>query len=153
MNLLDRSRRAASVALLVVAVLLVPGVALAAFSVASPPRPTLQVSVATMAAPTNVVGTYLCNPPLGDAMQVTVVDFTDGGPAADGYVFTLSSDHGTSVTAKGRLRSQVLLAPDTGGKNSTTWTITIGSTLSSWTSPLWSRQVTCVGRKTETGPL
>ncbi len=152
MNRFDRCRRAVVIAWVSACLILVPAMAVARFSVAQPPTPRLNVSAATMVAPTGVVGTYLCNP-VGGAMQVSVANFTDAGPGSSGYTYTLTSEYGGSASATSTARSQTLVVLNSGGNGTTSWTLLITTRLSSWTSPTYTTQVVCKGNKTEPGTL
>ena len=152
MSPLDRCRQAAVIVLVAACLLVAPGIASARFSVPAPPAPTLKVSSAQMVAPSNVVGSYLCNPPGADSLQVTIASFTDAGPGADSYIYTMTSDNGASTVARSAARSQVLSDFSPVDRGSVVWTITVQTVLASWTSPTWSATVECQKKRTTSGP-
>lgn len=153
MTVLDRCRQAALVVLVAACLIAAPGIASARFSALVPPTPTLKVSSAQMVAPTNVVGTYLCNPPGKDSIDLTIASFTDAGPGADAYVYTLASDEGTSLSVRSTLKSQVLSDNPKADGNGIVWTVTVQTALANWSSPTWTRTIVCEKKKTSTGPL
>lgn len=152
MSPLDRCRQAVVIVVVAACLLVAPGIASARFSVPAPPSPTLKVSSAQMVAPVNVVGTYLCNPPGSDAILISIASFTDAGPGADGYVYTLTSDD-TSLVTRSVARSQTITDYARADKSGILWTITVQTVLAAWSSPTWTTTIECHRKKTSSGQL
>jgi hypothetical protein len=153
MTWFDHGRRAASVLLVVLALMAVPGLASAKFG--SSRTVGLTASTAQLVAPTSVGGSYRCVPGFfTEAFEVDVTGFADSGPAGATYRYVLSRG-GTPVRQASSGSRTVSL--DSGrllwDGTSTRWTLTIQATLGSWTGPVYTRTVTCGILSDDSGPL
>ena len=107
MTTFTRGARVGALVISVVLLLLVPGIAAATFSGrrAAP----LDVSTATMVAPTAVTGTYACTRGgANEAISITVSDFTDAGPTGSQYLYTLRLGTSVKATSTSATRSATL---------------------------------------------
>lgn len=152
MTSFDHGRRLSVVLLVVLALLLVPSVAVATFS--SREAASLSVGTDRMETPTAVTGTYRCAPPFfTEGVDVTVTSFADAGPAGAVYDYRLtgpqvdettsSTDHAVSMTSGGVVND----------RRATQWTLTIRSRLGSWTGTPYTRTINCPARQASSGSL
>ncbi|NPC96637.1 hypothetical protein [Nocardioides sp. zg-DK7169] len=152
--LTDRLRRATTLVLVVLALVLGPQLAFATFG-SSAPAQKLQVGTATMAAPTNVTGTYSCGGgflPLPVQPTVNVTGLVDNGPDRPrSYVYTLARRDGSnppvivqSSQAPSRATPVVLRDPSP-RPFIATWYLTVTVKLASgWESPAsTTTEITC----------
>jgi hypothetical protein len=160
MSRFDRSRRAVTVLLVAACFVLVPQLATAGFTSVQQTA-ALTASTATMAMPANVTGSWSCWVSGGsghghgynhghdhddgwEAVQVTVKGFTDAGPAGATYRYSLGNGTVPWVWAYSTTdRTGWLLNGSEDDKKDTTWTLTIQSSLGSWTGPTFTKQITC----------
>lgn len=140
----DTLRRAVSLTLAVLCLLVVPQLAFAQFR--SSKAPALTVGTVSLVAPTAVTGTYDCRVGLflREGLDVEVTGFADAGqPKGTSYVATLTRDahqRTTTSTTKSLSVSTGLLALDVGN---TSYRLTIQAKLGSWTSGEYSKTITC----------
>lgn len=138
----DLSRRAATVFLVVLCLLTVPAVASAKF--VSPQTVSLSVGTARMDTPTAVFGVYSCERgSRSESIQVTVISFKDGGPDGAAYSYRLTRGSTTADSAYSGLRFAMLGASKSRDSSSTTWTVSIQSTLRNWTGDAYTTSITC----------
>ncbi|WP_067435800.1 hypothetical protein [Nocardioides jensenii] len=147
----DLIRRGATVLALVACLLSVAAMAQAKFSATS--SRGLAVGTATMVAPTGATGSYTCRIGfLTEGITFTIGSFTDNGPGRTSYRFRVSSGStvqgSTSSTTTSGAVSSAMVGVDVGA---TTWTLSIQTELSNWTSPVWTKSVTCPFHGTATG--
>lgn len=151
----DRCRRAASVALVMACLVLVPSVALAQFR--STKAPTLSVGTDTMDALTAVTGTYACTKAGGqtptETITFTVTGFTDTGPLGSTYTFTILKAGVVKATGTSLTHTKVLAWTEANDNAATTWTLTIWAGLSSWTGPLVTKSGPCTVAANNSGNL
>lgn len=142
MTSFDSYRRAISVVLVVAALILVHGGALATFT--SKRAPTLSVSTARLVAPTNVTTTNSCTKVApNESIQVDVTGFTDAGPAGATYIYRLRLSGVTKASTSSTSHTATLSWSIPDDNASTVWNLTIQATLGSWTGPTFSRNFTC----------
>ncbi|GAA1148139.1 hypothetical protein [Nocardioides aquiterrae] len=152
MTWIDHGRRAASVVLVVLALVAAPVVAQATFAASS--SGGLSAGTAQLVAPTAVTGTYRCAVGFStESFQASVTGFTDTGPAGATYRYTLARGTTTAKTLTSTARTATLDSGNVTSDNTTTrWTVTIQATLGLWTGPLYTRTVTC-GTQNSSGSL
>lgn len=155
MTSFDRCRRAASIALVMACLVLVPGVALAQFT--STRAPTLSIGTDTMETLTGVTGTFACTKLGGqsptETISVTVTGFTDIGPVGSTYTFTILKAGVVKAVGTSLLHTHTVVATEPEDNAATTWTITIRAGLGSWTGPVATKSATCVKAANNTGIL
>lgn len=138
----DLSRRAVTVVLVALCLIAVPAVASAKFTSGQTLSQT--VGTARMETPTGVIGGYSCKRGGStETITVWVVSFTDNGP--DGATYSYRLTRGTTLadsTASGYKLVQ-LDGSKARDNAATTWTLTIQSTLRSWTSGTYTKSITC----------
>lgn len=149
----DRSRRSAVLALVVACLIVVPAMAVASFS--STQAPVMSVSTERMETPAAVTGSYVCSSQgASETVRVDVTGFTDAGPAGASYVYRLAGTGGGSpVTATSTSKTQSLSTSKANDKDSTTWTLTIQSTLRGWTGTPSTTSVVCSRKDDNSGSL
>lgn len=157
MTSLDLSRRAATVLLVAVLLVTVPGIAIARFSGSQTPA-AQSVSTASLVAPTNVTGTFACTSggsgqSRTESVSVSVTGFTDTGPAGSTYTYVLSGPGGASASASTTATTQSLSLTIADNNAATTWTLTIQAGNHSWTGPLATKAAGCVKGSTNSGSL
>ena len=154
MTRFDHLRRAVSVVLVAVSLIVVPAVASATFS--SRQAPALVVGTDRMETPTGVTGTWRCIPNglRSEAFTFTTTGFTDSGPAGATYEYSISRAgsvvESESSTSKAVTVTTPNLQVDLG---STAWTINIRSKLKSWTGAAYTKTVTCPALGNASGNL
>jgi hypothetical protein len=145
----DRVRRLATVVLTTVVLLTATQWAQAGFT-GSTTR-DLEVGTASMAAPADVVGTFVCKQSLllTHGVEFHLNDFTDAGPAGAQYQYHVYRANESQPTIS-QLSASRTATLDTGllVGSGATWTLTIHSVLGNWTGPVWTRTVTCSGNST-----
>lgn len=152
MSTLARGARAGALVLAALLLVLVPDLAAAKF-VGTRAAP-LNVSTATMVAPTNVAGTYRCTTLLlNEGITITVTGFTDNGPAATGYRYTLRVDGAVATTSTSTSKSVTISGSQFADRSTNTWTIEVQATIGGWTSPAGSASVDCKRGSTKSGNL
>jgi hypothetical protein len=151
----DRARRAVSLTLAVLCLMLAPQLAFAHFS--SSKAPTLSVSAGRLVTPTAVTGTYTCRTGFRtEGADVNVTGFSVvGQPSGVSYVYTLyrgtSQQATTTTTAKLAPLSTGLDSSD--GLTNTTYRLTIASKVGLWTVAAYSRSFICGGMNPGSGQL
>lgn len=157
MNRSDRARRAVSLTLAVLCLILAPQLAFAHFS--SSQAPTLSVSAGRLVTPTAVTGTYTCRTGSGglrEGADVNVTGFTvTGQPTGVSYTYTLyrgTSQQAVTTTAL----KQAALSTGLDGTDwvtNTTYRLTIAPKVGLWTVTAYSRSFTCGGTNPGSGQL
>lgn len=152
----DRARRAVSLTLAVLCLMLAPQLGFAHFS--SSKAPTLSVSAGRLVTPTAVTGTYICTTGNGhrEGADVDVTGFSViGQPTGVSYVYTLyrgtSQQATTTTTAKLASLSTGLDKSD--GLTNTAYLLTIAPEVGLWTVAAYSRSFTCGGNNPGSGQL
>ena len=150
MTWIDQGRRAASVVLVVLALLAVPAVAQAKFAASR--ASGLAASTDRMETPTGITGTYRCTRSGStESVTVTVTTFTDAGPAGATYGFGLALGSTVKDSASGTSKSVTLAGSRSYDGASTTWTIGIQAALARWTGGIGTDSVTCPAGGNGTG--
>jgi hypothetical protein len=148
----DHLRRAASVVLVVLAILAVPAVASAKFSGGRDSG--LVTGTDRMETPTGITGTYRCARSGGtESVSVTVTTFTDTGPSGASYGYSLLLGNTVKSTVSTSSRSATLDSSQSNDGASTTWTVAIQSYLNRWSSEAGTVSVSCPASGTRTGSL
>lgn len=152
MTTFTRGARVGALVISVVLLLLVPGIAAATFS-GSRAAP-MDVSTATMVAPSGVSGTYACSRGgANETISISVSGFTDAGPAGAQYLYTLRLGTSVKATSTSATRTATLTHTQLRDLSSNTWTIDIQAKLGSWTSPVTSRTAVCAEGSKQSGNL
>jgi hypothetical protein len=150
----DTLRRAVSLTLAILCLVVVPQLAFAQFTAAKAPQ--VQVSVAKLVTPSALTGTYTCR--VGfftEGLDVSVTGWTDQAQP-NGVSFTSTLYRGTNQRAtKTTKTEQVSLSTglqriDAGN---TAYRLTIVTRLGGWTAPEFSRTITCGGSLPGSGSL
>ena len=140
----DTLRRAVSLTLAVLCLVVVPQLAFARF--ADTRAPVMSVGAAKLVTPSAVTGTYTCRTGfLTEGVDVSVTGFSDAGqPGGVSYTSTLfrgtTQRATTTQTTKPVSLSTGLQIIDGGN---TTYRITIVTKLGGWTSEEFSKTVSC----------
>lgn len=139
----DHVRRAVSVVVCALVLLVAPQVAHAAFSGRA--APALSVGTATLTAPADVNGAAQCTSGfLSKGARFTVNGFTDAGLEDTQYTYTLFRGTTQVDTETTGSRSATLVAPNVFNLGATlTFRVVVEPRLSNWTGPTWSRTFTC----------
>ncbi len=146
MNRSDTVRRAVSLTLAVLCLLVVPQVAQAAFSTRQ--APALTVGTASVVTPTAVSGTYTCRfPGINESISVTVDGLT-ATAQLPGVTYTLVLLRGaTQVDSASFTGATVTLSSPNTRANplalNTTYRLVVTSRLGTWTAADFSRDRTC----------
>jgi len=137
----DHVRRAVSVVVCALVLLVAPQVAQATFS--GQAAPSLSVGTATMQAPTNVDAVEQCRYFLvfRTGVDVTVRGFTDAGPAGATYRYQLVRANDGAVLAQTTSTSRA--ATLSTGTASARYRLTIQATLGGWSSPVYTEDIAC----------
>ncbi|GEP39582.1 hypothetical protein NPS01_32450 [Nocardioides psychrotolerans] len=152
MNRSEIARRAVSLTLGVLCLLMAPQIAHAAFTARQ--APIFAVGTAKLVAPTSMTGTFSCSrTTLTESATVSVTGFTDAGPAGSSYVYRLSATGAPEATATSTTRTASLTGSRARDNAATTWTLTIGATIRSWTGPLLTATFTCKATGNDSGSL
>lgn len=152
MTWFDHSRRAATVLLVVLALIAVPAVSIAKFTGSR--TASLKVGTTSMQTPTAVSGTWACVPGIfNEGFDVEITGFTDTGPSGATYVYSLTrgttpADSVTTtaktVSLSGSLRSDFTASE---------WTVSIQPTFRSWTGTPYTKTIRCGLFSNATGSL
>lgn len=152
MTTLVRGARGLALVTAVLLLVLVPDLAAAKF--AGTRAAPLAVSTATMVAPTDLAGTYRCTASgKQEGVVISVTGFTDRGPTATGYSYTLLVDGALEASTTSSGRSVTMTGSQRDDKSTTFWTIEVRATLGSWSSPAGSATVECKKKSTASGDL
>lgn len=150
----DRARRAVSLTLAVLCLMLAPQLAFAHFS--SSKAPTLSVSAGQLVTPTAVTGTYSCKTGFfTEGADVNVTGFSVvGQPSGVSYTYTLyrgTSQQAFTTTAL----KQASLSTGLDGTDwrTTTYRLTIAAKVGLWTVAAYSRSFVCGGTNPGSGQL
>lgn len=138
----DLLRRTATLALVVVALVMGPQLAFGKYASSAAPR--LEVGTATMVAPSGVTGRYECE--LGffqESLKVDVTGFADSGPAGATYVYEITEGDRTRDTATSPRRSASLRGTVGLDGRNTAWEFTVTAKIGAWTSPPYRRTISC----------
>ncbi|WP_193615147.1 hypothetical protein [Nocardioides lijunqiniae] len=140
----DTLRRAVSLTLAVLCLMVVPQVAFARFTATK--APAVQVGVAKLVTPTAVTGSYSCRTGFfTEGLDVNVTGFSDNGqPSGVSYTSTLY--RGTTQRAT-RTSTSEAVSLSTGlqliDSGNTSYRVTIVTRLGGWTAPEYSRTISC----------
>lgn len=151
----DRARRAVSLTLAVLCLLLAPQLAFAHFS--SNKAPAMSVSAGRLVTPTVVTGTYTCRTGFfTEGADVSVTGFSVvGQPSGVSYTYTLY--RGTSqqaVTTSALKQASLTTGLDgTDWITNTTYRLTIAPKVGLWTVAAYSKSFTCGGNNPGSGQL
>ncbi len=138
----DLSRRAATVVLVALCIIAVPTIANAKFNSAK--SATQQVGTDRMETPTGVFGAYSCKRgSSSETIAVTVISFTDSGPAGATYSYRLTRGSTVADTAQSTSKFAQLDGSKSRDSAATTWTVTIQSTLRNWTGGTYTKSIVC----------
>jgi hypothetical protein len=153
MTWFDHSRRAVSVVLVAVSLIIVPAMASATFTgrqVAS-----LDVGTDRMETPSAIVGTWRCiNGPNHEGFSFTTTNFTDNGPANPTYLYSISRGSTVISTTTSWNKGMTVTTPNQSKDNrATTWTISIQTTLGQWTGTPFTKNVNCSNGSTASGSI
>jgi hypothetical protein len=150
MTVFDHSRRAASVLLVVLCLLVVPAVATAKFT-SSKPVP-LKVGTATMGTPSNFDGSYKCTKTGNtENFEVTITNFAYTGPATSTYGYGLALGNTIKDTGTSSTKTQTLNSSKSYDGQSTTWTFGAQAYLNEWYGGIASVDIICPANATKTG--
>jgi hypothetical protein len=146
----DHCRRAASVLLVVLFLLVVPAVANAQFTSSKPS--TLSLGTDTMETPTAITGSYSCTV-FGSTehISVTISTFTDLGPTGSTYGFSLAIGSTVKDSVSSTVKRQTLTGSRSYDGLATTWTIGIQGFLKGWSSAIGTKSITCPSRTNQSG--
>jgi hypothetical protein len=140
----DILRRAVSLTLAVLCLLLVPQLAFAKFTDSK--APAMQVSAAKLVTPTAVWGTYTCRTGYrSEGIDIAIIGFTaTGQPDEVSYVYSVY--RGTSLRTT-KTTSSKLVSLSTGlssaDSGNTSYRVTIVAKVADWVSPAYSKTVSC----------
>lgn len=141
--MVDHVRRAVTVVLVALALLVAPQVAHAAFS--DQEAPGLAVSTASLTEPSNVAATGSCAVGLlSRGITVNVNGFGGNDYAGATFAYTLYRGTGNSIADSETTSSRtVTLSAPNQFLGSGTFRVTIQPRLGSWTGPTFTRTFTC----------
>ena len=151
----DAVRRATTVVLVALCLVLVPGWASARFTGAG--TGAVSVGTARVVAPTAVTGTYTCyRSGLTEGVRFAVTGFADGGSPGLSYRYGIT--RGTAATVYGaQTTTSRSVTVDSGAQaidlGSTRYTLSIRVVAGSWTSTAWTREVSCPAGGSASGPI
>jgi len=150
MTVFDHSRRAASVLLVVLCLLVVPAVATAKFT--STKATGHKVGTATMGTPSNFDGSYKCTKyGSTEYFEVTITNFAYTGPSASSYGYGLALGSTVKDTGTSSTKTQTLSSSKYYDGQSTTWTFGAQAYLSEWYGGIASVDIVCPANATKTG--
>lgn len=134
MHATDRVRRAVTVLLVAVFLLVAPQIAYAGFS--TPKASGLAVGAASLVAPSSVQGSTSCSAFLfWERFDVSISSFTDPGPAGRAYTYTyVLSRNGNEVDRATGTAKRASLTTGTVGRGGS-YTVSIESRLAGWEAP------------------
>jgi hypothetical protein len=143
MTRFDLLRRALSVVLVAVALIVVPAVANATFT--GTRNATLTVGTDRMETPTGVSGTWRCVPGFTqEGFSFTTTGFNDASPTGTTYKYSISRGANVVRTQTSSSKAVTVTTPnlpvDVGA---TQWTITIQTQLGNWTGTPYTKTITC----------
>ncbi|KQY64716.1 hypothetical protein [Nocardioides sp. Root140] len=151
----DFVRRALTVLAVAACLLVVGGAAEAKFTGIG--SAAVQVGTASMVAPTAVTGKWACRTSIvTEGVTFTVTGFDDAGPTGASYRYQVFRNQGTTAvhTMTSMTRSATVATPTMGvDGTATTWTLTVQSVLGNWTSPVWSKKISCPALSSANGNL
>jgi hypothetical protein len=150
MTWIDHCRRAATVVLVVLAMLAVPAIANAKFSANR--TSGLATGTDQMETPSGITGTYRCTRSGStESVSVTITGFTDTGPTGSSYGMGLALGTTVKDSTFGTSKTATLDGSRTYDNTSTTWTIGVQGYLSRWTSDIGTDSVICPASGIKTG--
>lgn len=156
----DTARRGISLVLAVLCLLVVPELASAAFTNREPAVAELDVGAATLAAPTDVDGTYRCAPEwiILEAIDVTATKVSHTNPTRRTYTYSYELLRGNAVvdsaTSNSPTAPTLLEAGMVTDLRATTWTLRVRVGYGNWTSlDSYEKSVTCSAVGWGEGPL
>jgi hypothetical protein len=150
MTWFDRSRRAASVLIVVPCVLTLPAVANATFGDSR--AAVLTTGTDRLETPTGITGNYQCTRSgRTETVSVTVTTFTVTGRAASSYRYYLGHDGTITASANSTSKAHTLTGSIEKDGPSTTWTIGVQSNLQSWTSDVATVSIVCPAKSSTDG--
>jgi hypothetical protein len=144
MNWFDHIRRAVSVVLVAIALVVLPTVANATFK--STKSQGLVVGTDRMETPTGVTGTYRCIPngTTSEAITFTTTGFTDSGPSGATYKYSIIRAGNVVKTQTSTSKSVTVNSGNLPvDYEATPWTISIQTTLGNWTGTAYTKTITC----------
>lgn len=154
MNWFDHLRRAVSVVLVALSLIILPTVASATFT--SRQAPALDVGTDRMETPTGVTGTWRCIPNglSSEAFSFTTTGFTDSGPTGTTYEYSITRGSTVARTQSSPSKAVTVTTPNMSvDLGATTWTISITTKLKGWTGTAYTKSVTCQALSNATGNL
>jgi len=150
MTVFDHSRRAASVLLVVLCLLVVPAVATAKFTGSK--AAGLKVGTATMGTPSNFDGSYRCTRSGNtEYFEVSITNFAYTGPAGSTYGYGLALGTTIKDTGTSNTKTQTLNGSKSNDGQSTTWTFGAQAYLSEWYGGIGTVDIVCPANATKTG--
>jgi hypothetical protein len=152
MNWFDHGRRAVSVVLIALSLIVVPAVATAKFT--STTAPTLNVGTDRMETPTGVSGTYRCIPngTTSEGFSFSTNGFTDSGPSGATYKYSIIRAGNVVKTQTSTSKAVTVTTPNLPvDHEATPWTISIQTTLGNWTGTAYTKTITCAVLSSATG--
>ena len=154
MTRFDLTRRALSVVLVALSLIVVPAVASATFK--GTRTATLDIGTDRMETPTGVSGTWRCIPNGTDseAFSFRTTGFTDNGPAGATYKYTITRAGTVRKTVTSSSKAVTVTTPGLAvDMTATQWTIGVQTTLDNWTGTAYTKTVTCQALSDATGNL
>lgn len=155
MSQLDHCRRAVSLVLAVLVMVLAPQIATAAFT--SNQRYEAQVATARLVMPAGITGSYRCQSGLlgaSEGANATVTGFSDPGqPTRAAYVYRLSTPTtiGQSVGSAPGVRTASFSVSQGSDGRATSYRVDVYAKVGGWTSPVGSATFTCAMLSTASG--
>lgn len=144
MTRFDLTRRALSVVLVALSLIVVPAMASATFK--GTRTASHHIGTDRMETPTGVSGTWRCLPNgwSSEAFSFTTTGFTDSGPGGATYTYTISRGSTVQKTVTSSSKAVTVTTPNLPVDfGATQWTIAIQTRLGSWTGTPYSKTVTC----------
>lgn len=150
----DHIRRAASVILVALSLIIVPAVASATFTARQ--APALVVGTDRMETPAAVTGTWRCIPKglRSEGFSFTTTGFTDGSPSGTTYEYSISRAGTVVETETSASKANTVTTPNLQvDLTNTAWTISIKTKFRSWTGTPYTKVVNCPALSNATGQL
>jgi hypothetical protein len=150
MTVFDHSRRAASVLMVVLCLLVVPAVASATFSATR--AQGLSVGTDSMETPSGITGAYQCTKSGStEYFSVTIGGFTDNGPAGPTYTYTLAIGSTIKDTDSSTGKTRTLSSSRSNDGVSTTWRVGIQPFLHNWSGGTGTKDIVCPSSANQSG--
>ena len=154
MTRFDLTRRALSVVLVALSLIVVPAVASATFK--GTRTATHDIGTDRMETPTGVSGTWRCLPNgwSSEAFSFSTTGFTDSGPAGATYKYTITRGGTVQKTVTSSSKSVTVTTPNLSvDLAATKWTIGVQTTLGNWSGTAYTKTVTCQALSNASGNL